>query len=360
MDDEKAFGLGEKLELEFRSLDLLFQKAATTSRDVLKERRVWFVRLKNNKGFFGIGEIAPIEGLSIERGADVQMLLEGLAESGLQRENFEKINLSFPSVRFGLEMALLQLSNGFQTSWFNGDFASGNKSIPINGLVWMNDCETMMKEAEVLINRGFKCIKFKVGGQDFDDELDMLQLFRAKNSSSNVVNSSRRQWAFDPSDAGYKMRLLSKYNIHSIEQPVKPIHIDCLVELCSEKIIPVALDEQLIGHYNENEKSKMLSSIKPAYIVLKPSLLGGFAECDEWIAIAHSLNIQWWVTSMLESNVGLKAIAEWTASHDNRMHQGLGTGSLFSNNIQSSLFVQDAHLTVDLNQKDVFSNIFTL
>jgi L-alanine-DL-glutamate epimerase-like enolase superfamily enzyme len=145
----------------------------------------------------------------------------------------------------------------------------------------------------------------------------------------------------------YQLELLSQYAIHSIEQPIKAKQWAFMAELCRESPLPIALDEELIGVNDPSAKRQMLRIIKPSYIVLKPSLHGGMAGCREWIEIARDEGIGSWITSALESNVGLNAIAQFCSSVYGpgiTMPQGLGTGQLFTDNIPMPLEIRGERL----------------
>jgi o-succinylbenzoate synthase len=306
-----------------------------------------------------MGEIAPIAGLSTETISQVEHNLTQLENNGLTYESFVESSL-IPSIRMGLEMALLQLKLHEEKNWFPGDFSNGKTSIPINGLVWMNDCESMLRDARELVTKGFKCIKFKVGGQFFEEEVKMLAHFRAAYPPEQIEIRLDANGAFGMDDVVKKLEILSGFVIHSIEQPVLPGNMIELMLLREKIPISIAMDEQLIGVSGFKNKMDLLEKIKPDFIVLKPTLLGGFLACEEWIQLAERLNIRWWITSMLESNVALQAIAEWTSGLNCTIPQGLGTGSLFTNNIPSPLCVEAPVLRSDPTAPIQFNEIFTL
>jgi o-succinylbenzoate synthase len=359
MDNEATFQFSEKLKLDYVRRDLIFRKNAKTSRDTLTTRPVWYIQISNDFGAKGLGEIAPLPGLSIESLQDVELFLSERKSKGLTTLDFFD-SVKIPSCRMGLEMALAQMNVGRTNTWFPGDFSEGKSSIPINGLVWMNDCQTMLNDAFELVEKGFTCIKFKVGGKDFSDELNMLQEFRRRYSPDEITIRLDANGAFDLKDVFEKLLDLSRFSIHSIEQPVKTNDMFKFSENPDSRVIPFALDEQLIGNFSLEQKVNLLETIRPEYIILKPSLIGGFSSCEEWIKTAEALNIGWWITSMLESNMALKAIAEWTDRFHCSLPQGLGTGSLFTNNIPASLCVQAPVLLSDLTIPNAFNEIFTL
>src|SRR5690554_6642181 len=227
---------------------------------------------------------------------------------------------------------------------FPSAFTKGEESIPINGLVWMGNPEFMKEQIDEKMVQGFNCIKLKIGAIDFDKELELIRYIRSHFSPELMEIRVDANGGFDKSDTLDKLSQLSELKIHSIEQPIKQNQYDSMADLCKDTPLPIALDEELIGVTNYNDKENLLQKIKPQYIILKPSLVGGFKGTQEWIEIAEKLNIGWWITSALESNIGLNAIAQWTFTLNNPMPQGLGTGSLYTNNIDSPLIVQNGHL----------------
>ena len=326
---------------------------AKTSRGVMRERDSWMIRVQDPRhpGIFGVGEAAPLPGLSTEWGdgfeGDVSRLVaqfnasqldlppngglgavsEGLAEAipGL---------LQFPSVLFAFEVALLDLCNGGRRVVFGNPFVEG-KPIPINGLIWMGGMDQMLQQMEIKVQDGFDCIKLKVGGLDFEKECDILQYARRKYFKKDIELRLDANGAFKGEEAMYKLHELSKFDIHSIEQPVSPGQ-GLMAGLCRESPIPIALDEELIGVPAEGRRA-LLEGLLPRFIILKPTLHGGLSGCADWIALAEGLNIGWWMTSALESNIGLNAIAQFAAEYENGLPQGLGTGSIYDDNIGSPL-----------------------
>ncbi|HAR20789.1 MAG TPA: o-succinylbenzoate synthase, partial [Cytophagales bacterium] len=253
---------------------------------------------------------------------------------------------AFPALRFAFETALLDLKNGGERKIFKNDFSLQGAKIPINGLIWMGSKTFMLKQMEEKLMEGFSCLKLKIGALDFQTEKELLASIRSSFSAKEISIRLDANGAFSVSEALEKLNQLSDFEIHSVEQPIKPGQWQEMAKLCALSPIPVALDEELIGVYG-SRKSKLLDAIKPHYIILKPSLLGGFAMCDEWISLAEKQGIDWWITSALESNIGLNAICQYTfekTSHKREMPQGLGTGSLYHNNIKSPLCVQKGHI----------------
>jgi o-succinylbenzoate synthase len=252
----------------------------------------------------------------------------------------------FPSITFGLETAILDLIHGGRMMIFDTPFSHGMGSIPINGLVWMGDKDFMRRQIREKISEGYRCIKMKIGAIDFDSECALLHEIRKEYTEDELSLRLDANGAFQPAEALYKLRVLSEFRIHSVEQPVKQ-GLEEMKEICMSSPVPVALDEELIGKYSYEEKLSLLEKIRPAYIILKPTLLGGFGSCREWIEIAGLLNTGWWITSALESNIGLNAIAQFTAAFSPAVPQGLGTGKLYHNNIESPLVITEGSLQYD-------------
>lgn len=317
---------------------LTFKKPAKTSRNVFEEREVYFIILEEN-GRKGVGEAAPLSLLSLDDIPDYkQQLIHGLEEF-IETRNADVFPVDkLPSMRFGLETAVHDLKHEEDFKVFDSSFFTGTP-IPINGLVWMADIDTMSAEANLKASMGFNCIKFKVGAHDFDAECRMIESLRKEYSAFKLDIRLDANGAFNPDEADEQLRELSRFEIHSIEQPIKANQWDDMARLCRSNHIDIALDEELIGRDVYKVGSTMLDTIKPQYCIYKPSLHGGFSACDEWINQCNKRAIGWWATSALESNIGLNAIAQWVAQYDNNLHQGLGTGSLYTDNIASPLVV---------------------
>ncbi len=330
-----------------------FNFTARTSRGRMKNRVSWFIRLWDdaNPDVFGLGECAPLPGLSIDDKPDYEEVLNtvaaivgnlNLASTTLLQDAARIVPAGFPSILFGLETALLDLKNGGKRMIFDNSFLA-SKPIPINGLVWMGDLDEMLQQASIKIEEGFRCIKIKVGGLNFEKECDILNYIRKKYFREDITLRLDANGAFKTEEALYKLYDLSKYKIHSIEQPIKPRQPE-LEELCRKSPIPVALDEEMIGVQSAEAKKELLSKVKPQYIIVKPSLHGGIRGTQEWISIAESMNIGWWITSALESNIGLNAICQLTANYEVSIPQGLGTGALYDNNFESPLEVKKGEI----------------
>jgi len=320
---------------------LHFKQPAGTSRGVMKSRDVWYITLSQN-GKTGIGECAPLPGLSLDNFDLIESKLDEVCESlGLFINDFSQL-ADFPSIRFGLEMAVLDLKNGGGQHYF-----SEFDSININGLIWMGDENFMVRQVEEKLADGWKCIKMKIGAIDFDKELSILRSIRKRFSRDELELRVDANGAFTKDDVHEKLDQLASLDLHSIEQPIQHGQWDLLSELCQSSPVPIALDEELIPLVNEADRIKMLDKVNPQFLVLKPSLLGGFTESEKWIQLAKERNMGWWITSALESNIGLNAIAQWTSKMKPEGFQGLGTGQLFTNNLPSQLKVKQGILYSD-------------
>ena len=331
-----------RFEIEERLLH--FKQPAGTSRGVYTTRRIWLVKLFDGE-HQGVGECAPLPDLSCDAMSDeqykalLQQFCEKLCETG--EIDYDTLR-DYPSMLFGLETAVLDLKNQNSTL-FDTAFSRGEVGIPINGLVWMGNYEEMLKRLEEKLEKGFRCVKLKIGAIDFEKELDLVKRIRDRFSFHEVELRVDANGGFKYEEALYKLELLSQYAIHSIEQPIKQGQWAYMAELCRESPLPIALDEELIGVNDAETKRQMLNIIKPRYIILKPSLHGGMMGCREWINIAREMGIGSWITSALESNIGLNAIAQFASDvyGDNiTMPQGLGTGQLFTDNIPMPLEIR--------------------
>lgn len=334
------------LSATFSKHKLIFKIPGGTSRGILKTKDSWFIKIfkENNPEVFGLGEASIIRKLSIDDRPDFEEKLNWCINNINNYFNWDKTELDkFPSIKFGIEIALIDLKSSGKRILFPSDFTKENAGIPINGLVWMGNQGFMRKQIAAKIDDGFKCIKLKIGAINFEDELDLLKLIRMDFSEDKLELRVDANGAFSADEAEEKLKRLSDYGIHSIEQPIKKKQWQDMAELCSKTPIPIALDEELIGLMPE-EIPLMLDTISPQYIILKPSLLGGFKASEIFITEAEKRNIGWWVTSALEANIGLNAIAQWTFTLNNSLPQGLGTGQLFTNNIESPLYLKQDYL----------------
>ena len=330
---------------------LNFKRPSGTSRGILKTKETWFIILNNNEKQ-GIGECGILRTLSVDDRPDYEEKLKWACQNihlgvvVLLKELYE-----FPSIQFGLEQAFLSLQSHTMFDLFPSEFTKGNQAIPINGLVWMGDKEFMKTQIKEKLATGFSCIKMKIGAIDFKTEMELLTSIRKEFSSNEIELRVDANGGFDPNNALEKLKRLSELEIHSIEQPIKQGQFEQMASLCEKTPLPIALDEELIGVFSVTKKQEMLQTIQPQYIILKPSLVGGFKGGKEWIEKAESHNVGWWVTSALESNVGLNAIAQWTFTLNSNMPQGLGTGGLYTNNIESPLEIEKGSLKYNTYKK---------
>lgn len=324
--------------------DLEFIKPAKTSRNTLTHKKLFILELRQGERL-AYGEISPFEGLSIDDRPEFETKLTeviALLNEGIDPRDLELSD--WPSIRFGLESAMLGLDFDQPFIHFDTPFISGKQAIPINGLIWMAPKEEMLEQIETKIAQGFKCIKMKVGALDFDEECRLLEAVRKRYSAFQIELRVDANGAFPVGDALAMLKDLNRFELHSIEQPIKVRQWDAMAELCRESKLAIALDEELLGIHPAQEGKAMLAQIRPPYIILKPGLLGGFDVSNQWIAEADRLGAGWWVTSALESNIGLNAIAQYTASLKTSLPQGLGTGQLYRNNIASPLEIQSGYL----------------
>lgn len=333
-----------------------FKQASGTSRGVLTEKLSWFIELTENN-VKGVGECSIISGLSpdfedeVKYELKIQETVEQLNTGQLTYENAPQLLAKFPSILFGVETAFLDLKNGGKGLVFENDFSSGKQKIPINGLIWMGSESFMLEQIEQKVEQGFSTLKMKVGAIDFDTEFKILQAIRSKFPTSEMTLRVDANGAFDEHSALKVLQQLSELEIHSMEQPIKPNQWKAMQRLCQVTPTPIALDEELIGITEIDQKIQLLETIQPQFIILKPSLHGGISGCREWISIAEKRNIPWWMTSALESNIGLNAICQFTAEFKNNLPQGLGTGSLYVDNIDSDLVVENGFIFKDARQK---------
>ncbi|TRW25747.1 o-succinylbenzoate synthase [Flavobacterium zepuense] len=339
------------MKASYQKYILDFKRPSGTSRGVMTEKETWFVILEK-EGMRGIGECGILRLLSVDDRPNYEEKLKWACENiHLGEQKLWEELIEFPSIQFGIEMAFRSLEGNTPYDLFPSDFTKGKANIPINGLVWMGDEAYMKEQIEDKLQMGFKCIKLKIGAIDFDTELSLLRFIRANFSPEQIEIRVDANGAFNLNDALSKLKQLSEFELHSIEQPIAKNQTDSMAALCKNTPLPIALDEELIGVFNHSEKDALLQKTQPQYIILKPSLVGGFRGCAEWIALAEKYNIGWWVTSALESNIGLNAIAQWTFLQNNPMPQGLGTGALYTNNFESSLEVKNGELCYNPNLK---------
>jgi len=328
----------------YKKYILNFKRPSETSRGVLNIKESWFLIIEE-EGKTGIGECGILRSLSIDDRPDYQEKLKWVCQNiKLGSDLLWKELTAFPSIQFGVEMAFKSLEAQDPFELFPSEFTQGKAAIPINGLVWMGEKSFMKSQISEKIEAGFKCIKLKIGAIDFNAELDLLKYIRTEFSSEEIELRVDANGAFPPAEALEKLKQLSKYEIHSIEQPIKQGQFGAMADLCRQTPIPIALDEELIGVNTVTKKREVLQIIRPQYVIFKPSLIGGYRGTQEWLDLAEDLNIGWWVTSALESNVGLNAISQWTFTKNSPMPQGLGTGGLYTNNFESPLQAQNGSI----------------
>ena len=349
------------MKVEIIPKTLHFKQPAGTSRGIYTTRKVWYIVLtdKENPNHFGIGECAPLPALSCD---DVPNYEEVLQETCKRLEENVKANLenafaslehleAYPSIRFGVETALAHYQARSLQFWHT-PFSKGMEGIPINGLIWMGNFDEMYHRIEEKMLAGFRCIKLKIGAIDFEKELELLAHIRQHFTPEQIELRVDANGAFSPTDALEKLKRLSEYQLHSIEQPIRAGQWEEMAKLCEQTPFPIALDEELIGVNDRATKEALLDTIRPQYIILKPSLHGGISGSEEWIEMAAERGIGSWVTSALESNIGLNAIAQWTATLMPTLPQGLGTGLLFTDNIDYLLHIEGDCLWYDPNMQE--------
>lgn len=313
-----------------QSLVLHFHQPAGTSRGIYTTRQVWYVTLQTPDGRTGTGECAPLPGLSPEAGEGFEQRLREACALVCRKGGIPAGALNdCSSIRFGLECALHELQGGVPAA---PAFRQGTQGIPTNGLIWMGTHEEMARRIEEKLAAGFRCLKLKIGAIDFTQEISLLEHIRHRYSPQEVTLRVDANGAFPPAEAMERLQRLARLGLHSIEQPIAPRQWRELSTLCRHTPLPIALDEELIGIHRREEKIRLLDTLQPQYLILKPSLHGGLSGCDEWIALAQERGIGWWATSALESNVGLAHIARWVSTHQPTLPQGLGTGLLYTNN----------------------------
>lgn len=326
---------------------LHFLQPAGTSRGVYNTRLSFYLKLTSDEqpDVVGVGECATLPDLSCdamppnEYERKLRTFCDEYERTGVI--DYEAMR-AYPSMLFGLETAVVQFNAKGSLNFFDTPFGRGEEGIPINGLVWMGTFEEMFERLEAKLKAGFRCIKIKIGAIDFDRELQLIRHIRSTFSRKDVELRVDANGGFTPEEALSRMKALVQYDIHSIEQPIKQHQWAEMARLCAATSLPIGLDEELIGVNERQKKIELLDTIRPQYIVLKPSLHGGMAGTEEWIQLARERNIGSWITSALESNVGLNAIAQLTASiygTNIRHAQGLGTGQLFADNIEMPLKV---------------------
>lgn len=349
------------LQLQYEKYNLIFKLPAGTSRGVFRTKPSWFLILRDdeNPDRISIGECGLLPGLSFDDNPLYEKKITEIVNEINISQNLDIILEleNWPSIRFGLEMLKKDYYSSKDKIMFDTDFTNHKYSIPINGLIWMGEKKFMFDQIKNKIKEGWSCIKMKIGAIDFDEEIYLLKYIRKQFNSNELELRVDANGAFSPKDALKKLKILSDLDLHSIEQPIKAGLIDQMAELCNLSPLDIALDEELIGVYDKIQKHKLLKTINPKHIILKPSLIGGWESSEEWINIAKDLNISYWATSALESNIGLSAIAQWTSTLDKNIVHGLGTGKLYTNNIASPLEVKQGFLSYSNLKNWDLSNI---
>ena len=337
------------IKASYKKYILNFKNPSGTSRGVLRTKETWFLIL-SSEGKKGIGECGLFRGLSVDDRPDYENKLHWVCENiNLGLDELLQQTIEFPSIQIGLETAFKSLESDHTFELFPSKFTKSEAAIAINGLIWMGTEAFMKQQIHDKIAAGFKCLKMKIGAIDFQTECGLLKSIRKEFTSANIELRVDANGAFSASEALEKLKILSDFDLHSIEQPIKQGQIQEMAKLCAETPLPIALDEELIGIFSSEKKQELLQTIQPQYIILKPSLIGGFKGSDSWIEIAAKNNMGWWLTSALESNIGLNAIAQYTYIKNSKMPQGLGTGSLFTNNFDCPLQVNNG--TLQYNKK---------
>ncbi|WP_396164146.1 o-succinylbenzoate synthase [Flavobacterium sp.] len=345
------------MKATYKKYILNFKLPSGTSRGVMTEKETWFLLLEEN-GKTGIGECGLLRGLSIDDRPDYEKKLQWVCENiDLGKDKLWDELIEFPSIQFGLEMAFLSLQSKTPFELFPSAFTNGNKNIRINGLVWMGNEAFMKTQIQEKLNQGFTCIKLKIGAIDFEKELELLRYIRQHFDANTIEIRVDANGAFNSQEALEKLNQLAVFELHSIEQPIPKNNSDLMANLCKKTPIPIALDEELIGVFEASEKVALLKKIQPQYIILKPSLVGGCKGTLEWISIANSLNIDWWITSALESNIGLNAITQFTFTLQNPLPQGLGTGGLYTNNFDCPLEIDSGLIQYNTTKNWDISNL---
>lgn len=339
---------------------LVFKLPAQTSRNTLRDKPTWFLVAEDDQGRVGVGECSLILGLSPETEEVARTMLHDIAAKGVL--DAMAVPASCPAVRFAVETAAWDLARGGTGSIATSPFSRGAQGIDINGLVWMGDTESMRTQFENLVKQGFTTLKCKVGALDWGQEHAVLLEFRDRCPAEEFTLRVDANGAFSKlssDETAQRLEALARLDVHSIEQPLMPSDRDGLAELAERPVVPIALDESLIGVTSLSDRMRLLDHIRPQHLVLKPSLVGGLDGATVWSKLAEQRDMGWWVTSALESNVGLSAIAQWVALQPAvsdatlPLPQGLGTGGLFTNNIPGKLEVRQGKLhTVSKSDRD--------
>lgn len=342
-----------KLKARYIKHTLRFYRPARTSRGYYTTKDSWYILLnhEHDPNTIGIGECSILPGLSFDDRPEIEQKIAEVCEQ-INHHEFEINTLcaQWPAIRFGVETAVLDLENGGKRVLFPSQFTRGKEGIPTNGLIWMGDESHMRQQIGEKLERGFSCIKLKIGALNWNTEYKILKYLRKQFNAEDLTIRVDANGAFSPQRAYSVLEQLAELEVHSIEQPIKAGQIEAMALLCDGSPVPIALDEELLGVHAPEKKIELLEAIKPQYLILKPGMIGGFKAAEEWIALAKEYQIGWWATSALESNIGLNAISQWTFTKDVQMPQGLGTGSLYVNNLDSPLWLRGETLFHAPNQ----------
>ncbi len=348
------------LKCSYQKYTLRFIRPGGTSRGILHEKETWIISFYDDiyPGKVAYGECGLFRGLSFDDKPGYEEKLSQICEQlPFKGHSLLSQLIEWPSIYFGVEMVLKDWENNCSHILFDNDFTQGKKGIDINGLIWMDNKESMISQMEDKLEQGFTCLKMKIGAIDFESELEILQLMRSQFSSDQIEIRVDANGAFSAKEALEKLKRLSDFYIHSIEQPIRQGQISEMAELIEKSPIPIALDEELIGITDPADKRELLEKLHPPYIILKPTLVGGFAGSQDWIDLIEAQGGCWWITSALESNIGLNAIAQFVSTKNNTLPQGLGTGQLYSNNFDSPLQIQNGKLFFDKTLSWNFNNL---
>lgn len=326
------------MKAEYSPYELIFKRPSGTSRGILHKKLTYLLKLYDkNSGKYFIGECPFFKGLSADNEDKYTYQLQWVCDNINKGFSFLYDECQyFPSLQFGLEQIFKLFENQEENLFFPSEFTNGNKGITINGLIWMGNVDFMREQIQQKLENAFSCIKLKIG-VNWEEEHKVIKQLREQFDENQLEIRVDANGAFSSSEAKKVLNQLNKLKIHSIEQPIKAGQEKEMAELCASTPTPIALDEELIGKFLYTQKEETIIKIKPQYIILKPALVGGWKASSEWIELAEKNNAAWWVTSALESNIGLNAIAQWTETLNNPMPQGLGTGTLYVNNFPSHL-----------------------
>ena len=350
----KKYNYHKMLHCQYQKYILKFRKPGGTSRGVLTEKETWILSLYDDKNpdRKAWGECGLFRGLSADdRPGYEEKLQEVCSKLPELKQDILPSLTEWPSIHFGVESVLRDWENGCNQTIFKSDFTEKKSGIAINGLIWMGSREEMLAQIRTKVEDGYQTLKLKIGAIDFETELEILQSIRKEYTAQEITIRVDANGAFSPQKAMEKLERLAAFDLHSIEQPIKAGQWPEMARLAERSPVPIALDEELIGIYSFEQKKELLNTIRPPYIILKPTLAGGFAGSDEWIQLIEEQGGDWWITSALESNIGLNAIAQYTYTKNNPLPQGLGTGQLYTNNIDSPLTIRDGKLFLDNDKK---------